>query len=88
MIVSMFDSIPDEMKGKEQFVLSFDGKLIRSGLTKDYGDIDMAGTEDSPILQQLKERLQREINVVRDLRLDLLTVDGNPSLNTLEYIRK
>ena len=55
-----------------------------SGLTKDHGDIDMAGTEDSPTLQQLKERLQKEINVVRDLRLDLLTVDGNPSLNRLE----
>ena len=45
---------------KKQYVLSFDGKLIRPRFTKDSGDVDMFGCERQPTLSQRKCRLDEE----------------------------
>ena len=53
IIHSLLDSIPDETKQKEQFILSFNGKLIRSRLSGEHGDVDMAGRK--PNIEESKE---------------------------------
>ena len=88
IITSMLQSIPEDMKKKEQFVLSFDGKLIRSGLTKDEGDIDMGGLEDSPTYEELNARLAQEMETVKDLQIELLAFEESTELSVLDHYTK
>ena len=74
---SLLDSIPDETKQKEQFILSFDGKLIRSGLSGEHGDVDMAGIEESPTLEESKNRLEMELDLIQNIQADLLVFDSD-----------
>ena len=83
LITEMLNSIPMDVRRKEQFVLSFDCKLIRSGLTKEDGDIDMGGIESKPTFQELKDRLKSETDVVKELEMEILKLDGNPVLSLL-----
>ena len=71
MIDLMLNSLKSNSK---HVVLSCDGKLIRRGLTEDSGDVDLQGSEESPTLEERKNRLMHEINLVRECEDDIQTI--------------
>ena len=78
---SVLDTFVASNKGA--FALSFDGKLLRPGLTKSSGDVDMFGTENGPILSEQRHRLAVETELVTSL-LELISVEGSGSLQSIE----
>ncbi len=79
----MLDSLSTNVTSAEQFVLSFDGKLLRSGLTEDSGDIDMGGIEEHPTFAERKERHANELAIANDLVTDVLMLDSDSHIVSL-----
>ena len=69
-------------------MIPYNRKLIRSGLTKDDGDIDMGGLEDSPTYEELNVRLAQEMEAVKDLQIELLAFEENTELSMLDHCTK
>lgn len=83
LMSSVLNTFLDSNKGC-CFVLSFDGKLLRPGLTKNSGDVDMFGTENGPILSEQRHRLVVETELV-DSTLESISIKGSNHLQSLEY---
>ena len=84
IIDAILESIAPETKSSQQFVLSFDGKLIRSGLTNESGEVDMAGIENSPTDSERRYRLEKETETVDDLLLNLSLFHERDTVASLE----
>ena len=70
---------------KKQYVLSFDGKLIRPGFTKDSGDIDMFGCEKQPTLSQRKCREDEELVHVNEVISSLSNLQPFAEVTALDF---
>ncbi len=86
----MLEAVASQKSGKvrEQFVLSFDGKLLRSGLTRDHGDIDMSGIEQKPTFTERRERFENDLEIVSDLQIEALIPNSKEEVNNLEDTMK
>ena len=63
-------------KYSKNVVLSCDGKMIRRGLSKESGDVDLHGTEHGPSLLERQKRLEHEIDVVNECEEKLTEISG------------
>eukprot|EP00794_Sanderia_malayensis_P001312 gene1312-1457_t len=89
LIIPMLEIVSNQnISNNEQYVLSFDGKLIRTGLTKNFGDIDMAGQEQKPTLAERVKRLNEDIEQVRELQQELLMLENGTNLGSLDNTTK
>ncbi len=84
----MIEAVSKQAEGGQQFVLSFDGKLLRSGLTKEFGDIDMGGIETRPTLQERQERLRNELDIVKHLQIQMSRLEGDRDIKDLSRCEK
>ena len=71
-----------------QYVLCFDGKLLRQGLTKEGGDVDMGGVEKGPLLSEKEEQLNNETGYVDDLIQKIDCYSENEELSAFTNVEE
>lgn len=82
LLPTMLDSFAKD--NESWYVLSFDGKLLRCGLTPTSGDVDTFGIENGPLLAEQKARLHNETTLADIALATLDTQQDDLLLSNLE----
>ena len=79
----------NEFQQRKEFILSFDGKSIGTGLKDDsLGDVNLWNFETDPNLQESRERLEDEMNFINDVKNSNLAHNKKQILDKLLQILK
>ena len=90
IFISILEKIRQMNTNKEkEFILSFDGKSVGTGLKDDnLGDVNLWNFETDPNLQDAREKLENEMKFVNDLKNSDLSLNSEDLRDNLLQILK